>query len=80
MATAITKRKGRPSSVRSAGSKVTASLFRASLTMFLSVVRLRLVYSPLYKMLKPLRPVEGWIYKKLRAPQPLSRSVKRNED
>ena len=63
-----------------AGSKVTASLFRASLTMFLSVVRLRLIYSPLYKLLKPLRPVEGWIYKKLRAPQPLSRSVKRNKD
>ncbi|MDE3066043.1 MAG: glycosyltransferase family 2 protein [Verrucomicrobiota bacterium] len=53
------------------GSKVTASLFRSSLAMFLSVVRLRLVYSPFYKWLRPLRPLEGWIYKKLRAPQPL---------
>ena len=57
------------------GSKVTSALFRSSLTMFLSVVRLRLIYSPFYKMLKPLRPVEAWIYKKLRAPQPLSRST-----
>lgn len=51
------------------GSKVT--LFRTSLTMFLSVVRIRLIYSPFYKMLRPLRPLEGWIYRKLRAPQPL---------
>jgi glycosyltransferase involved in cell wall biosynthesis len=56
-----------------AGSKVTASLFRASLTMFLSVVRVRLIYSPFYQWLKPLRPLEGWVYKKLRAPRPLSR-------
>jgi glycosyltransferase involved in cell wall biosynthesis len=53
------------------GSKVTASLFRSSLTMFLSVVRVRLIYSPLYKWLRPLRPLEGWVYKKLRAPRPL---------
>jgi glycosyltransferase involved in cell wall biosynthesis len=51
-----------------AGSKVTASLFRSSLTMFLSVVRLRLIYSPFHSILKRLRPVEAWIYKKLRAP------------
>lgn len=56
------------------GSKVTASLFRTSLTMFLSVVRIRLIYSPFYKWLRPLRPLEGWIYKKLRQPQPLSSS------
>jgi len=56
------------------GSKVTASLFRASLAMFLSVVRVWLIYSPFYKWLKPLRPLEGWVYKKLRQPQPLSRS------
>jgi len=43
--------------------------------MFLSVVRIRLIYSPFYKLLRPLRPLEGWIYKKLRAPQPLSGSV-----
>jgi glycosyltransferase involved in cell wall biosynthesis len=52
------------------GSKVTASLFRASLTMFLSVVRIRLIYSPFYRWLRPLRPLEAWVYKKLRAPQP----------
>ena len=56
------------------GSKVTSSLFRASLTMFLSVVRVRLIYSPFYKLLQPLRPVEAWIYTKLRAPKPLSQS------
>lgn len=55
------------------GSKVTQSLLRSSLVMFLSVVRLRLVYSPLYKWLKPLRPLETWIYMKLRAPVPRSR-------
>jgi glycosyltransferase involved in cell wall biosynthesis len=54
------------------GSKVTASLFRSSLTMFLSVVRVRLIYSPFYKLLRPLRPLETWVYKKLRAPRPLS--------
>ena len=53
-----------------AGSKVTIG--RTSLTMFLSVVRVRLIYSPLYKLLRPLRPLEAWVYKKLRAPQPLS--------
>ena len=58
------------------GSKVTSSLFRSSLTMFLSVVRVRLIYSPFYRWLRPLRPVEAWIYKKLRAPKPLSRPEK----
>ena len=53
------------------GSKVT--LFRTSLTMFLSVVRIWLIYSPrLYRLLRPLRPLEGWVYRKLRQPQPLS--------
>jgi len=52
-----------------AGSKV--ALGRSSLTMFLSVVRVRLIYSPFYNLLRPLRPLEGWVYKKLRAPQPL---------
>ncbi len=51
------------------GSKV--ALGRSSLTMLLSVIRIRLIYSPFYKLLKPLRPLEGWIYKKLRAPLPL---------
>lgn len=51
------------------GSKVV--LGRTSLVMFLSVIRLRLVYSPLYKWLQPLRPIETWIYRKLSAPPPL---------
>lgn len=53
-----------------AGSKV--ALGRSSLTMFLSVLRVRLIYSPFYKWLGPLRPLEGWVYKKLRQPRPLS--------
>ncbi len=59
------------------GSKVTTSLFRNSLAMFLSVVRVWLIYSPFYHWLRPLRPLEGWVYKKLRQPQPLPRP--RNE-
>lgn len=55
------------------GSKVTQSLLRSSLVMFLSVVRLRLVYSPLHPCMKLLRPLEAWIYAKLRAPAPLPR-------
>jgi len=56
------------------GSKVTASLFRSSLTMFLSVLRIRLIYSPLYSLIRPLGlgPLESWIYRKLRAPKPRS--------
>jgi len=53
-----------------AGTKV--ALGRTSLTMFLSAVRIRLVYSPFYKWLRPLRPLESWVYGKLRAPLPLS--------
>ena len=49
-----------------AGSKVV--LGRTSLTMLLSVIRLRLIYSPLHPLLKLLRPVEAWIYGRLRAP------------
>ena len=52
------------------GSKVT--LGKTSLTMLLSVIRLRLVYSPFYRWLRPLRPVETWVYKRLSAPRPLS--------
>jgi len=52
-----------------AGSKVV--LFHSSLTMFLSALRVRLIYSPFYRWLRPLRPLEGWIYKKLRQPAPL---------
>jgi glycosyltransferase involved in cell wall biosynthesis len=54
------------------GSKVV--LGRTSLTMLLSVIRLRLIYSPLHRVLRFFRPVEAWIYKKLRAPLPLSRT------
>ena len=52
------------------GSKVTANLWRVSLVMFLSVVRLRLVHSPLYNWLRPLRPLETWLYLRLNAPPP----------
>jgi len=52
------------------GSKVTSSLFRSSLAMFLSVVRIWLIYKGLNKWLRPLRPLEGWIYRKLRQPPP----------
>ena len=55
-----------------AGSKV--ALGRTSLTMLLSVIRVRLIYSPFYKWMKPLRPLEDWVYRKLRSPLPLSRS------
>jgi glycosyltransferase involved in cell wall biosynthesis len=54
------------------GSKV--ALGRTSLSMLLSTIRLRLVYSPVYRFLRPLRPLEGWIYKKLKSSPPLSRS------
>ena len=54
------------------GSKVTASLFRSALTMFLSVVRIWLIYHPaFYRCLRPMRPLEGWVYRKLRQPPPL---------
>lgn len=62
------------------GSKVTSSLFRSSMAMLLSVIRIRLIYSPLYKWLHPLRPLETWIYKKLRAPRPLSRREQEAKD
>ena len=54
------------------GSKVT--LGPTSLTMLLSAIRIRLIYWPwIYRWLGPLRPLEGWIYQKLRQPQPLAR-------
>jgi len=52
------------------GSKVSQSLLRTSLVMFLSVVRLRMIYSPLYRWLRWLRPLETWLYQKLRQPAP----------
>ena len=51
------------------GSKV--EMGRTSLVMLLSVIRLRLYYSPLYRWLAPLRPLEAWLYRKLSAPPPL---------
>lgn len=50
------------------GSKVV--LGRTSFVMLLSVIRLRLVHSPFYIMFKPLRPLETWIYLRLKAPPP----------
>jgi hypothetical protein len=52
------------------GSTVTRNLLRSSVVMFLSVLRLRLVHSPCYRWLAPLRPIESWIYLKLKAPPP----------
>jgi glycosyltransferase involved in cell wall biosynthesis len=54
------------------GSKV--ALGRTSLTMLLSAVRVRLIYSRIYKWMKPLKPLEKWVYRKLRAPMPLPRA------
>ncbi|MGB1790135.1 MAG: glycosyltransferase [Limisphaerales bacterium] len=51
------------------GSKV--ELGRTSFVMLLSVIRLRLYYSPFYGLLAPLRPLEAWLYRKLSAPPPL---------
>ena len=51
------------------GSKM--KLNKGALGILLSVVRLRLLYSPFYNWLRPLRPVETWIYQKLRAPPPI---------
>jgi glycosyltransferase involved in cell wall biosynthesis len=48
----------------------TVRYFRTSLVMFLSVVRLRLVYSPFYALLRPFRPLEAWVYRALRNPPP----------
>ena len=58
------------------GSKVV--LGRTSLTMFLSTLRVWLIYKPFYKWLRPLRPLEGWVYAKLRQPAPLSESQVQN--
>ncbi len=61
------------------GSKV-AFNFKTSLNMLLSLVRLRLLYSPFYAWLGPLRPVEAWVYRWLNAPPPRSREdARRNE-
>jgi glycosyltransferase involved in cell wall biosynthesis len=60
----------------------TVRLFRTSFTMLLSAIRIRLIYWPrLYRCLAPLRPLEAWLYRKLRAPQPLSaeQAVKKPE-
>jgi hypothetical protein len=40
--------------------------------MFLSVLRLRLIHSPLRPLLKRLHSLETWIYRKLKAPLPRS--------
>jgi len=61
------------------GSKVTSSLFRSSMTMLLSVIRLRVVYSPFRSWLRSLRPIEVWLYRKLRQPAPLAGQKKPGE-
>jgi hypothetical protein len=52
------------------GSKVV--LGKTSLTMLLSVIRVRLIYSPFRFLLRPFQPLETWIYLKLKAPPPLA--------
>jgi glycosyltransferase involved in cell wall biosynthesis len=49
-----------------AGSKV--ALGRTSITMLLSVIRLRWIYSPFAGLRKFFSPLENWLYRKLRAP------------
>jgi dolichol-phosphate mannosyltransferase len=52
------------------GSKM--RLNKGALAIILSVFRLRLIYNPrVYALMRPLRPLEAWIYRKLRSPQPL---------
>ncbi len=51
------------------GSKVTFNV-RTSANMVLSLARLRLLYSPLHGVLRPLAPLEAWLYRKLNAPPP----------
>jgi hypothetical protein len=50
------------------GSKV--ALGRTSLTMLLSIIRLRWIYSPFAGLRKYFKPLENRIYRKLRAPAP----------
>ncbi len=51
------------------GSKVV--LGNTSLTMLLSVIRIRLLYWPIiYRLLSPLRPIETWLYKTPRPHSP----------
>ncbi len=67
-----------------AGSKVV--LGRTSLSMLLSALRLRVIYSPFHSLLGWLRPLEIVVYKWLRSPAPLPRpqppmeKVERNEN
>jgi hypothetical protein len=52
------------------GSKM--ALNKGAFAIILSVFRLRIIYIPwLYAMMRPLRPLEAWIYRKLHSPQPL---------
>jgi len=52
------------------GSKM--ALNKGALAIILSVLRLRIIYIPwLYALLRPFHPLEAWIYRKLRSPQPL---------
>jgi glycosyltransferase involved in cell wall biosynthesis len=48
------------------GSKV--ALGRTSLTMLLSVIRLRWIYSPFAPLRKIFAPLENWVYRRLHAP------------
>ena len=50
------------------GSKV--ALGRTSLTMLLSILRLRWIYSPFKALRKLFAPAENWLYRRLNAPPP----------
>jgi glycosyltransferase involved in cell wall biosynthesis len=50
------------------GSKV--ALGRTSITMLLSVIRLRWIYSPFNGLRRIFTPLENWLYRKLQAPPP----------
>ena len=60
------------------GSKV-AFNFRTSLNMLLSLLRLRLLYSPFNGLLKPFAPLVLWVYHRLNAPPPLSEQEARRD-
>jgi len=55
------------------GSKI--KLNKGAFGILLSVLRLRLVYSPFYGWLRPLRPLEAWIYKRFAGSAAVTRAA-----
>ena len=60
------------------GSKV--ELNKSSIAWVLSLLRLRLFYTPFYRLLRIFRPVETWIYRKLSSPPPRSTREAKQRD